>query len=516
MKRGQLTILLIIAVLIGISALFAWYLLDLATPDSKPDSIQQGDTKTETRICLEQAGTQAVMYALAHGGVNEDYWLERENIAVQDIGSKTRLAYTEGTPTTVETGESAQRGLEQSNDPWAQQEYLMVDNAPVRFWIFRGPDTINYWPTVTEQEFAEGTPQSGPYLGKLRTEPLCAQRGFNRPGADLDGANSCIPGTYKVLNNPELSWQEALEQRITTIVSEDELCDLPSPVTLALGEDDVTLISGNESVTVDIRLKRMYNLAFNLAKYEMTDPEFNPTSINGSLQVRDVNKIAITGCEDRRFGNDCAIPGLVVTTRSVDDPFEHFDEDTDQGAYPWNNYLADSLFEPYNDAWRQNATVISITDTTTVIDNQNPTLRFAIKNRYPIATGVQTDEATIVFTAADPDGVPVYVSCYESTSSPIVPECTGTIDRDRLSTTPWPFEKTTYCANNGTATELQVQYVLCSDSARPVPGMRKIIPDWLSLIGLGNTDATAGPLGAVDALPRNCRLATTNVTVTCS
>jgi hypothetical protein len=570
MRRGQVTLLLIVAALVVVSAFFAFYLADLALPDPTTRAFQASESDTATRLCLEEAGTQAIMQALSEGGVNYEYWKIRGNVYTNDTGSKTRTNYRLGSATTVELGEGPDRGTDYDYpdgtvvDAWAPQEYLETPTGVVRFWIFRGRDYLNHWPEEEKNEFTlpsnkHAAAQSGPYMGKLRPEPLCARTGFNRPGADTDGSNTCLPGTYKVGSSPEKSWQEALQDRITAKTKELETpCELPAPVSVALGEDDVTLISGNTSVVIDIRLKRMYNLAYNLAKYEMSDPAFDPATITGEypspkrVQPSVVVDPVIRGCQDRAYGGDCAVPGLKVTVSYADDPFEKLDNEEDAAGEPWNGLLEESIFEPHNDAWRQQAMIVTITDTTKRVDNRNPALRFAVKNRYPLALGGggggseyeqrnnNNPLEKVTLGGVDPDGKKLHVSCYEKTTSPggsrLLPDCDGT--KDKETTALWKVDAIAYCDSiqrvrplcpvqeNCQVTQNMepVPYIICSESTRTNPDTstppRKVPADWSSWFDETPPPWSAStnppsPPGSFNKLPRNCRVAYAKPTTEC-
>lgn len=526
MRRGQLTLILIVAALVLLSGLFVLYLAGLATPDPQSGPQSEVDTRAAARLCLEQFGRQAVLQALVQGGVNEPYWSERGNVATLDFGSKTRTAYERANGETPERGEGAVRGTDTTPsgfpDAWAPQEYLPVDGTPARVWIFRGRDYINNWSGSDAVEFTQRTPANGPYLGLLRPEPLCANRGFNQRGVDDRAGSACLPGTYGSDAPDRQSWQEALESSITAAVQNDPLCPVDSPVIVAIGEDDVTFISGEDSATVPVQLKRMYNLAFNLAKYELADPGFEPASVRGTTPG-DPGHVQIFGCQDSTYGSDCAVPGLVVTVASVSDPFERLDESEDADAYPWNGLLDDSVFELYGDAWRQNATIITITDTNVRIDGQSPRLRFVVKNRYPVALSGGTvtgdylplDQARFSIGALDPDGVPIAFACVNTTENPLLGDvCDGTA-------TLGPFavdnETVTAFCNDNRPVQGCVPTPGCSQPV-PLTGVRSVFcstgerTEASELVPSGWEAWTSYP---DDGVPRNCRVTAAPVLVQC-
>lgn len=527
MRRGQLTLILIVAVLVLLSGAFALYLINLATPDPAQGRIDDVETRAAARLCLEQFGRQAVMQALLQGGVNEQYWSERGTVATLDFGSKTRTTYEQGTSTEPERGEGTVRGTDVDTngfpDAWAPQEYLLVDGTPTRVWVFRGRDYINNWSGNDAVEYAQGTPATGPYLGQLRPEPLCANRGFNQRGADERAGSACLPGTYGSATPERKSWQELLEDSINDAIQNDDLCPIDDPVTLALGENDITLISGEESVTLPIQLKRMYNLAHTLAKYELAYPSFNPASVTGTTTPGDTDHTQILGCQDSVYGSDCAVPGLVVTVASVNDPFERLDASEDRDAHPWNGLLDEAVFEPYDDAWRQNMTVVTITDSSVRVDGQNPRLRFIVKNRYPVAlsggtvTGdyVPLEQARFTTGTVDPDGTSLAFACVNTTENAVLGGvCDGTATMESFAVDNETV--TAFCTANrplqGCAPTPGCSAPVLMTGVRSIACSIGERTDEDELVPAGWQDWLTYP---DDRVPRNCRVTSAPVVVEC-
>ena len=191
--------------------------------------------------------------------------------------------------------------------------------------------------------------------------------------------------------------QEVIEQRIATKITNVPGCPDANPVVLTMGITDVTVTVGEESVRLPIRMKALYNAAWTLARHEASNPEFAMRPENPGIPYE-----PILPCQAGYNNGDCLLPGMIVSTQLVDDECEYNDI-SDQ------DYICNSPNEDGN--WRQQSTIVTVTDTTTTIDGQNPQFRFAVQNRHPALGKAELNELQITLTNMCPiPGIPITIT----------------------------------------------------------------------------------------------------------
>jgi hypothetical protein len=188
-----------------------------------------------------------------------------------------------------------------------------------------------------------------------------------------------MPGTYQVFQPDDRVIQYALRDAIQQNAAG---CEVTEPLEVVLGEDDISIVGENSSVSVPVRFKRVYNLAYQVAAKDTRDPAFDKR-----------NPALVSGCPES--DNNCVLPGLVASTQEA-------------GDY----------------------TLVVISDNNYKLKGRPFLFMFAAEDRPPVFRGVPGGTINydagheLSMTVADPDENQVTVSCtgIDATVNP------GTID----------------------------------------------------------------------------------------
>jgi hypothetical protein len=156
MRKGQVTLFIIVGIVILFSLAFGVYLMSsIQAPDPEFTPVQN----TEVKACLEQVSEQAV----------EDILLRASTGAPSELtAEQVRIAIRQGSPLTVE----------------------------------------QYQASVYKQ------------LGLFNLQPLCLADGPNRPNAAGDGMNSCFSPTYQLFEHDTEVLQHALQEAIRAYMAD--------------------------------------------------------------------------------------------------------------------------------------------------------------------------------------------------------------------------------------------------------------------------------------------------------
>lgn len=217
-KRGQVTIFIIVGLVLVIVVGFAVFIMNLLNTDEPDLGVDPSD---DSRGCLERV-SRHVLLTTAAGGAEPPLYV---------------LGTTHAPPNTFfdEYNERALTDLEyQQHKDW------------LRFGINR---------------FA----------------PLCIRAGPNRPNASGDGWSSCMSGTYNVFTPDETTIQHAVRQRIDAELRTAN-CGAQPPSTVLFGADEVAVYTQNNTATIPIRFKALHNAAVRVALAEINAIDYNTTN----------------------------------------------------------------------------------------------------------------------------------------------------------------------------------------------------------------------------------------------
>jgi hypothetical protein len=374
MRRGQLSILLIAAAVLVIVFGLLMLIGRVLQPSAAEGTLNVRGADANTTLCLQDATIAAVMNAMLQGGVTVN-------------ASPRQPEWGSGLSEPAGSGNGARRYdvIALPNTPADQLGEWRKDGsgrtAPNAYFehpatkelilvgVQRGPDRAN-WSTATPGRLPPSAEDGTPLYGALTFEPLCSRNGSNKPNADGTGALTCLPGTYHIVDQNILSFQTRLEESITKIVQANpDACPATTRVQVTLGESDVVVQVENESVRVPIRLKALYNAAWNFARLEVSQRSHLLTPQNGENPWRPV----IAGCKPEINGGNCLLPGMDVLVEKEPDKCEPLD-----GSGPCTYYG-----NPEPPGYEEPITIVSIRDQTARFDGTYPAFRFAVRNRYP-------------------------------------------------------------------------------------------------------------------------------------
>lgn len=114
-------------------------------------------------------------------------------------------------------------------------------------------------------------------FGIYKFEPLCLLHGPNRPNASGNGWSSCMSGTYQLWHeSDDETLQHYLQQEINRALG-DANCSVYGEATVILGTDDVTVSTRNASAVVPMRFKRLHNAAVRIAQADISSIAYDLT-----------------------------------------------------------------------------------------------------------------------------------------------------------------------------------------------------------------------------------------------
>jgi hypothetical protein len=236
MKRGQITLFIIVGIVVLFVAAFSMYII--AAIEHREPIIEEPPEQLQDRLCLRSAAEGALRTVGLQGGTNE------------------------------------------------MQSTVLANGEQVRIGIRQGS-------RVTSEQFSN---PATAWFGSLNLQPLCLANGPNRPNAGLDETNTCLPGTYNVFQ-PVTDVLQYQVKVFTEQNLEAAGCN-QGPVTVVFGGDDVTVFTANTTARIPVRFKRMYNAAYMVALAEMKTITFNAdgaTTIPGCDETSYRNECLFNG-----------------------------------------------------------------------------------------------------------------------------------------------------------------------------------------------------------------------------
>ncbi len=303
-RKGQITLFFIIALLLGLTVAFALYIRLQGQQDLSEKAedvvVQWKKTpliKNYVTSCLDSLTKEAIVLSLGQGG--NIYEHQGGNLSLEELERGADFVEVSAGMRNFTTSYGV-RFDSSINKPLSP----VVKNPPA--YPFPEANLSSVDKILPRKNTLVGT--KGNLLGTMTAPKLCDLEGPNSWGRTT---GNCLIGTYDENDTIQQQVKLYLNNHIDRCVNKSIFSYLDYNLTLS-GEPKVEFIFGvgsvfselNYPLTVtlpegdvekfavfrnnyDLRMKRLYNLFYDLAKQEVSDPFFNISQYNESIFYRE-------------------------------------------------------------------------------------------------------------------------------------------------------------------------------------------------------------------------------------